>query len=291
MKKTLLFIAAITLTIFANAQGSWFATGEEGTILTSTDVVLGVPKLNAMASDVSGVTGKTDAGAPAVSLNGVDYTNEAYVQGSNNGMYYAFLPAGSGTLDVAIKMGSGKKTFILEVNDDLYATMSATIGDIAALTTNLSTADLITTDYYTTPDVYDTYNQTEGTWDGTVAMQSTGANVYLVASIPVTANKTYVVGCYGSKLMLRGATLAITTGISNNYTSEFKIFPNPASGKFYLNVNEPTEIGIYSITGQLVKQQLVASSKNSVNVNDLQSGVYFVKMMNNNSRTQKLIIQ
>jgi|GEM_PF-1738667 len=291
MKKPLLLIAVIAAAMCANAQGTWFATGTEALIAAGTEMNLGIANLKVIPSDAAGVIGKTDAGATAVTYNGINYENLAMIQGSTNGMYYAFLPSKSGTLDIAIKMGSGKKTFILEVKDEFYTNLPATVGDIAALTTNIPTADGITAQYFTTPSVYDTYNLTNGIWDGTVAMQSTGANVYLVASFPVTANKTYAVGCFGSKLMLRAATLTTTTNVSNISVPEFKIFPNPASGKFYMSVNRPTEIGIYSMTGQLVKQQLVASSKNYVNLSEIHSGVYFVKTMNNNSQTQKLIVR
>ena|GEM_PF-5792209 len=73
--------------------------------------------------------------------------------------------------------------------------------------------------------------------------------------------------------------------------SEFKVFPNPATGRVFINLDEPAEIGIYSILGQLVKQQLVASSKNYINVSDLHTGIYFVRMMNGYKNTQKLIVR
>ena len=96
---------------------------------------------------------------------------------------------------------------------------------------------------------------------------SSGVNLYDIKSVPlVTSAKVIKV-------------------------SEFKVFPNPATGRVFINLDEPAEIGIYSISGQLVKQQLVASSKNYINVSDLHSGVYFVKMMNSNNNAQKLIIR
>lgn len=84
---------------------------------------------------------------------------------------------------------------------------------------------------------------------------------------------------------------ALTTGLTEPGTGEFKVFPNPASGKVFINVVEPGEIGFYSIAGTLLKQQTVTSSQNALNISDLHSGIYFVKMMKNNSMTQKLIIQ
>lgn len=301
MKKTLLFIAAIAATMAVNAQGTWKATGTEAQIAPGTEIATGIANLKVVNSDPGnnadpGVIGKTDTGATDVNYHDVTWDNQAFVQGTTNNMYFAFLPAQSGTLDVSVKMGSGKKTFVLELTDAGYASSfnPVTPGDLAGLTTENPKVDgfLGSTDFYTLPAVYDTYNKTTGTWNNSTAIQSTGSNVYLVMSFPVTANKTYVVGCSGSKLMLRGVNY-IASGSSssiNQKMPEFKLFPNPASGKVYMNVSEPTAIGIYNIAGALIKQQVATSSQNAINISDLHSGVYFVKTMNNNM-TQKLIIR
>jgi hypothetical protein len=83
----------------------------------------------------------------------------------------------------------------------------------------------------------------------------------------------------------------LTTGMNVPGIQEYRVYPNPASEKVFINVAEPTEIGIYSLTGQLMKQQLVASAQNYINVSDLNSGVYFVKTMKTENMTQKLIIR
>jgi hypothetical protein len=83
---------------------------------------------------------------------------------------------------------------------------------------------------------------------------------------------------------------SMTSGLNNQVIPEFKVFPNPASGKVFINVNESSEIGIYNIAGSLIKQQMVTSSRNTINISDLHSGIYFVKMMKNIGLTQKLII-
>jgi len=215
MKKSLLFIAAIAATMCVNAQGSWFANGTEASIAAGAEISLGITGLKCVHSDAAGVVGKTDTGATDVSYNGVTYTNKAFIQGSTNAMYYAFLPAKSGVLDVSVKMGSAKKTFVFELTDDIYTGLTATVGDLAALSAGFATGDLIPAANRTTPSVYDTFNNSKGTWDGTAAIQSSGANVYMVMSFPVIANKTYVVGVLGSKLMLRGLSLTATTSANN----------------------------------------------------------------------------
>lgn len=83
----------------------------------------------------------------------------------------------------------------------------------------------------------------------------------------------------------------LVTGLSGQTVPELKVFPNPATGKVFIQVNQPTDIGIYSIAGQLVKQKLLASDQNSVDVSDLNSGVYFIKPMTGSSITRKLLIR
>jgi hypothetical protein len=288
-----LFLGFIGVTAYA--QGTWKATGTETAIAASTEITMGITSLKCMHSDAATVIGKTDAGATTVSYNGVTYDNEAFIQGATNGMYYAFLPSKSGTLDIAVKMGSGKKTFILELTDALWTSLATTAGNLALLTTTYGTADGLTgtPGYFTLPSVYDTYNNTNGTWDGSTAIQSTGGNVYLVMSFPVAADKTYVVGCFGSKMMLRGVSLATTTSIGDNVNTIQvpEIFPNPAFGKVFINLNETTEIGIYSLSGLLLKQQLASPSQNAIDISDLNPGLYFVKIMKNHNMVRKLIIR
>lgn len=66
--------------------------------------------------------------------------------------------------------------------------------------------------------------------------------------------------------------------------SKCKIFPNPAHGKFAV-LNESNnfmiKIGIYNISGSLIRV-LSIPSNSLVNVNDLQSGVYILKVFENN---------
>jgi hypothetical protein len=80
------------------------------------------------------------------------------------------------------------------------------------------------------------------------------------------------------------------TGLNQQSVPEMNIFPNPAYGKVFINLSEPGEIAIYSLAGSLMKQQVVTSSQNVINISDLHSGIYFVKMMKNNL-TQKLVIR
>ena len=78
-------------------------------------------------------------------------------------------------------------------------------------------------------------------------------------------------------------------GIENDFTYEFQIFPNPSNENITLSsnfqINNPTKINIYSLTGKLVLSENVAiknGSSEKINVSSLRSGVYLLEIKNSN---------
>jgi hypothetical protein len=57
-----------------------------------------------------------------------------------------------------------------------------------------------------------------------------------------------------------------------------KVFPNPCSGKFQLNVKSPGEVNLYSIDGVLVSSQWMNSGESIIDISGLSNGMYFVVM-------------
>jgi hypothetical protein len=273
MKKIYLKMFSILLIgsigISAYAQGTWKTTGTEPVISPSTAIATGIAGLSLMHSDLATIVGKTDVGATSVTYNGVTWANESYVQGTTNGMYYAFRSTSDGILDIPVKMGSGKKTFIVQLTDACPDN-----ANLAALTSNIGTGDGIigTPAYFTLPSVYDTYHATNGTWDGTVAIQSTGANVYMVMSFPVVANKTYVVGVLGSKLMLKGVNYIVTTAVRETPAIKGISF----NGTQVLN-EKGQKIELYTMSGKLINR-----SSSSISTENLPKGVYIVRITGSN---------
>ena len=91
---------------------------------------------------------------------------------------------------------------------------------------------------------------------------------------------------YGNK----ASTLSSEEFHSN---SNLSLYPNPTSGSFSIN-GQVSKVTIYSITGQLVKSFDTNTSENyQYDVNDLNRGLYLVKMLddNNNTKITKLLKQ
>ena len=121
-----------------------------------------------------------------------------------------------------------------------------------------------------------------GTWYN--LMDNTSINVTDVnAAIRINSGQFLI---YGNKL----ATLQIN---DVELTKEIKLIPNPTTN--YFQIDTPTsKVDVYSLTGQLVKSfKSNFNSESQFEVNDLNNGIYLVKVTDTNDReaTLKLVKQ
>ena len=79
---------------------------------------------------------------------------------------------------------------------------------------------------------------------------------------------------------------------NNSIFESFKMFPNPANGNFvYFNVTENATINVYNILGKLIQSVEVTQSKNSIDVSELNRGIYLVKINSGNQFITKKLIK
>jgi len=81
--------------------------------------------------------------------------------------------------------------------------------------------------------------------------------------------------------------------VNENNTMDFAIWPNPVSnGLFSLVLDEttPSEVVIFNLNGQEVLSQHIENKVNTINVNSLKSGVYFVVVRNEYGITVKKFV-
>jgi hypothetical protein len=79
----------------------------------------------------------------------------------------------------------------------------------------------------------------------------------------------------------------------NIFTSEVKVFPNPASDLvtiFLKNASERTSLFVYDVMGRAVKQQFFDNGQMNLSVADLQAGVYYLKISQAGQQTTKKLI-
>jgi len=81
---------------------------------------------------------------------------------------------------------------------------------------------------------------------------------------------------------------------SNILDGEISIFPNPVSSELRINYNNNVtinSISISNVNGKVVKQ-IINQQVNTIDVSDLESGVYFINFKTNQEQvTKKIIIQ
>lgn len=81
--------------------------------------------------------------------------------------------------------------------------------------------------------------------------------------------------------------------VNESNTFAFEISPNPVSnGAFTLKLEKAirSEVMIYNVYGQIVKHQQIDNLINTINTEELESGVYFVEVRNAKERIVKKII-
>ena len=62
------------------------------------------------------------------------------------------------------------------------------------------------------------------------------------------------------------------------------IYPNPVSGKLFIEAGDAISlVEVYNLTGTMLLNQECNSEKVEIEVSELQSGIYFIKMMTNNT--------
>lgn len=85
------------------------------------------------------------------------------------------------------------------------------------------------------------------------------------------------------------ATTLNNSGFDLN-SSEISLYPNPAKSSFSLS-KEARKIEIYTITGQLIQSFENIQLEQQLNIENLQTGIYSVKIIDNNgqSQTKKLL--
>jgi hypothetical protein len=87
-----------------------------------------------------------------------------------------------------------------------------------------------------------------------------------------------------------------TINLQKKIFDEIAIYPNPAKDIINVNINKKLtngKIELFDITGKLFYEKAISDNNNIINVNRLKSGIYFVKLSENNLILdfQKIIIQ
>lgn len=97
---------------------------------------------------------------------------------------------------------------------------------------------------------------------------------------------------YATKEIMNSAVASQQLSSTSFEVAKIKVFPNPSNGIFTIDTTLPTEIKVVDITGKEVYAASNLTSQSSINVSNLQQGVYLLKMKNElGEQTEKIIIK
>jgi len=118
---------------------------------------------------------------------------------------------------------------------------------------------------------------------------NTGATTMSISVSP-TVTTTYTVNVSNAAACVSSSSVIVTvnacTGINEAFINNKSVFPNPNNGEFtivLINNGLSKIIQVTNLDGKIVSESTSTKDKVNVNINHLTNGVYFVKILSNNS--------
>ena len=78
--------------------------------------------------------------------------------------------------------------------------------------------------------------------------------------------------------------------VAENPLANVKLYPNPTSGQLNIVAVDMTSVSVYDLVGQCVKQATAENGQLTLDMSQLQSGIYFIKVNTaNGSAVQRVV--
>ena len=215
---------------------------------------------------------------------------------SNNNGIINFNKSNEGTrnitVDVRIDNYPTEMTWeILDGSDQVVASGGPYIGSVNgggqdAFTTKSYSITLPQADCYSVK-LIDSYGDGWSAWNSSVP--AAGFDVYSNGNLLFSVDGTN----FGSEIEYTGVFSANSTlDVNNEKMDNISIYPNPTNGKLFVTNLENFDIQIFDVKGVSVYQDTNLNSANSINLDHLKTGVYFVNLRSeNNNKNIKLLIE
>ena len=118
---------------------------------------------------------------------------------------------------------------------------------------------------------------------------------YGMGSYQVFANGVLIPGIEGGAFgssQSRVFQVANILGVENFTTNEITLYPNPSNGIFTISTQLPTDVVAIDVTGKEVFRMLNINNQTSLNLTQLQKGLYLLKLSNElGEQIKKIIIE
>lgn len=191
--------------------------------------------------------------------------------------------------------GTGLSTLTIDVSD--IASTQARVIVTPNAETSVYHYGLITLDYYNTIGADSAVNYFKAdpyplyTIDNWIWSDLTPNTTYNVVGVGGNANNEW-----GTPIVVSFTTLSGTGILVNDKNSSIaSISPNPSHGIFNIDLNssDASEVKILDLNGRTVYTQSINNALQSVNVEHLDNGYYFVQLISNSGvrqQVQKIVI-
>jgi hypothetical protein len=124
--------------------------------------------------------------------------------------------------------------------------------------------------------------------DGMVGNYGTGSYQVLVNGVLIPGIEGGTFGSSETKVF----QVANVLGVEDFTTNEITLYPNPSNGIFTINTQLPTNVIAIDVAGKEVFRMLNVNNQTTLNLSQLQKGLYLLKLSNElGVQTKKIIIE
>ena len=269
-----MFVQDGQVVIATHGRGIWTATIEELNF---------IPELNGEYS------GNQTMSAIYNLMSDVDsielYLDDEYKSTVSN------VQAGTDTIKTSVTAeGEYSIQLISYVNSNpYYSNFSNVVADFSPVISNLAKGTGNTIEI--TANLNENYDSLQITLNDAYAKSITsfdsGENEFLVEYITSGTQKIIITGyLFGTGYESVADDIYLTyVGISDLKVNSLNVYPNPTKGNITIelpeNFNDEYNIDVYSLSGAKVLTKLINKNNNSINLENLNNGLYIIRLENN----------
>lgn len=246
-----------TTTDGAGGTGGYGGFSAGGGIVSFSKIVI-INSTISHNSAIAGTAGSGGAGSPAgqAGIVGQNFGGGIYDDGNTNLTNSIIL----GNMPTETSKGDGGQSQSSE--DQAYRSPNNIVGEIDPTTIF---TDFNDGDYTLKPNSVVVNAGTNSYYD-----ISTYGNVDVAGNLRIVDN-TIDLGAYEYQ-----ANLAV----SDVSQQSLQVYPNPTTGVVFVQTTDRGKLEVYNLNGQLVKTQGLETGKNTINLTNLNAGVYLLKAGN-----------
>jgi hypothetical protein len=236
------------------------------TVTITADVT--VPVITLTGADVIQEVGGSYSDAGATASDNIDgtITDNITVAGQT------VDPNTVGVYTVTYNVQDAAGNNAVEVKRTVTITADATIPVITLVGANPQSIELGTA--YSELGATATDN-IDGDITANISIDASAVNVNTVGDYTVTYNVSDANGSAAEEVT-RTVIIESSLSTEDNTKNIVKVYPNPVKDKLYIQgLLKPTKISVYNVLGKLVLSKITLSE---INVNNLQSGIYIIKV-------------